>query len=403
MQPRTVAGIGLAVVIVAGGVLAGTHLGQSRQRAEPPPAGEQTALPAEVPRTITATTAAAPLPPGCPDPAELSRIPLRDKLAQLLMVGVADEADARSVATEYRVGGVFITSWTDLSMLTSGALTELATSATPLPLAVSVDEEGGRVSRLSALIGSSPSARVLAQTRTPEQVYQLARDRGTQMRALGINVDFAPVADVTAAPDDTVIGDRSFSDDPATVTRYAGAYARGLRDAGLLPVLKHFPGHGHASGDSHQSAVVTPPLEQLMPTDLAPFRALVADTPVAVMIGHMQVPGLTGDDQASLSSAAVSLLRTGTGYNAPPFDGPIFTDDLSTMKAVTDRYSVPEAVLKALQAGADVALWVSTAEVPAVLDRLEAAIRAGELDVAGVEASLQRVAAAKAPLAGCFR
>ncbi len=259
------------------------------------------------------------------------------------------------------------------------------------------------MSRLSALIGSSPSARVLAQTRTPEQVYQLARDRGTQMRALGINVDFAPVADVTAAPDDTVIGDRSFSDDPATVTRYAGAYARGLRDAGLLPVLKHFPGHGHASGDSHQSAVVTPPLEQLMPTDLAPFRALVADTPVAVMIGHMQVPGLTGDDQASLSSAAVSLLRTGTGYNAPPFDGPIFTDDLSTMKAVTDRYSVPEAVLKALQAGADVALWVSTAEVPAVLDRLEAAIRAGELDVVGVEASLQRVAAAKAPLGGCFR
>jgi beta-N-acetylhexosaminidase len=403
MQPRTVAGIGLATVIVAGGVLAGSQLGQSRQKADPPPAGGQTALPPEVPITVTSTAAGAPLPPGCPDPAQLSRMPLRDRLAQLLMVGVTDEADARSVATEHRVGGVFITSWTDLSMLTSGALTQLATSTTPLPLSVSVDEEGGRVSRLSALIGPSPSARVLAQTQSPEQVYQLARDRGAQMRALGINVDFAPVADVTAAPDDTVIGDRSFSDDPAVVTRYAGAYARGLRDAGLLPVLKHFPGHGRASGDSHQSGVVTPPFEQLLPVDLAPFRALVADKPVAVMLGHMQIPGLTGDDQASLSGAAVSLLRNGTGYNAPPFDGPIFTDDLSTMKAITDRYSVPEAVLKALQAGADVALWVSTAEVPTVLDRLEEATRTGELEVSAVEGSLQRVAAAKAPLAGCFR
>lgn len=223
------------------------------------------------------------------------------------------------------------------------------------------------------------------------------------MRALGINVDFAPVVDVTAAPDETVIGDRSFGDDPELVTRYAGAYARGLRDAGLLPVLKHFPGHGRASGDSHQSGVVTPPLEQLQPLDLAPFRALVANRPVAVMLGHMQVPGLTGSDQASLSRAAVALLRKGTDYDAPPFDGPIFTDDLSTMKAITDRYSVPEAVLKALQAGVDVALWVSTTEVPDVLDRLESATRTGELDVAGVNASLQRVAAAKAPLAGCFR
>jgi beta-N-acetylhexosaminidase len=403
MQPRTFAGIGLAAVIVAGGVFAGTHLGQSRQKTGPPPVGGQTAIPAEVPRTVTATAPAAPLPPGCPDPAQVSRMPLRDKLAQLLMVGVADESDARSAATEYRVGGVFITSWTDLTMLTSGALTELATSTTPLPLMVSVDEEGGRVSRLSTLIGSSPSARVLTRTRTPEQVYQLARERGAQMRALGINIDFAPVADVTSAPDDTVIGDRSFSDDPATVTRYAGAYARGLRDAGILPVLKHFPGHGRASGDSHLSGVVTPPLEQLLLSDLAPFRELVADKPVGVMVGHMQVPGLTGNDQASLSRAAVSLLRNGSGYNAPPFDGPIFTDDLSTMKAITDRYSVPEAVLKALQAGADVALWVSTAEVPAVLDRLEAATRTGELDVGGVEASLQRITAAKSPLAGCFR
>ena len=144
-----------------------------------------------------------------------------------------------------------------------------------MPLAVSVDEEGGRVSRLSSLIGATPSARVLAQTKTPDEVYQLALDRGRQMRGLGITIDFAPVVDVSNQGDDTVIGDRSFSNDPAVVTTYAGAYARGLRDAGLLPVLKHFPGHGHASGDSHKGGVVTPlAAGDQWTVDGVPFRAV---------------------------------------------------------------------------------------------------------------------------------
>ncbi len=325
----------------------------------------------------------------------------RDKLAQLLMVGVTGAADARAVVASQHVGGIFIGSWTDLSMLTDGSLTHVAGLAARLPLAVSVDEEGGRVQRLSSLIGSAPSARVLAQTLTPEQVYRLALDHGRKMRNLGITIDFAPVVDVTDAPDDTVIGDRSFSADPALVTTYAGAYARGLRDAGLLPVLKHFPGHGRASGDSHLGGVVTPPLDDLKNLDLVPYRTLAAQAPVGVMIGHMQVPGLTGSDPASLSPAAVGLLRTGTGYGGPPFDGPVFTDDLSSMKAISDRYDVADAALKALQAGADTALWVTTTEVPAVLDRLVSALAGGELRMPNIDASVRRMAAAKALNSRC--
>lgn len=402
MRGRTLAGIVLVMVLLAAGVFAGFHLRRNGDQSTSPPVAQSSTLAPEVPRTIMTTSTPVPRPPGCPDPAQLAQMPLRDKLAQLLMVGVADEADARSVVDKHHVGGIFIASWTDLSMLSSGALTRLATSTTPLPLAVSVDEEGGRVARLSALIGSAPSARVLAQSDSPEQVYQLALDRGSAMRGLGINVDFAPVVDVSAAPDNTVIGDRSFSSDPEAVTEYAGAYAKGLRDAGLLPVLKHFPGHGRASGDSHMNGVVTPPLDQLQQSDLVPYRTLTLQAPVGVMVGHMQIPGLTGTDPASLSKAAVTLLRNGTGYGAPAFSGLIFTDDLSTMKAITDRYGLPEAVLRALQAGVDVALWVSTAEVPAVLDRLESAVSAGELNPADVDASVARVAAAKAPLSGCF-
>jgi len=334
---------------------------------------------------------AAPAPPFCGDVAALST---RDKLAQLLMVGVKNAADARAVVGNYHVGGIMIGSWTDLSMLTDGTLADIS-NAGPLPLAVSVDEEGGRVSRLSSLIGASPSARTLAQTQTPDQVYNIALARGRQMRGLGITVDFAPVVDVSNQGADTVIGDRSFSNDPATVTTYAGAFARGLRAAGVLPVLKHFPGHGHGSGDSHTAgAVSTPPLSELMKSDLVPYATLTTEAPVAVMIGHLEVPGLTGDTPASLSAAAVNLLRSG-GYGGPGFNGPIFSDDLSSMAAISSRYGVAEAVLRALQAGTDIALWITTAEVPAVLDRLEKAVSGGELALPAVEGSVLRMAGIK--------
>jgi beta-N-acetylhexosaminidase len=353
-------------------------------------------------KPTSAATASQQLPAAAPVCGDVLSMSPRDKLAQLLMVGVKDGADARTVVTTHHVGGIFIGSWTDLSMLSDGTLPAI-TAVGPLPLAVSVDEEGGRVARLSKLIGTAPSPRVLAKTMSPDDVYAQALDRGRKMRSLGITVDFAPVVDVTDAADDTVIGDRSFSNDPAVVTTYAGAYARGLRDAGLLPVLKHFPGHGRASGDSHTGGVVTPPLADLQNTDLVPYRTLVSQAPVAVMIGHMQVPGLTGTDPASLSPAAVALLRGGTGYGGPPFDGPVFTDDLSSMGAINERYGVADAALHGLQAGADTALWVSTTEVPAVLDRLETALAGGELTMQGVDASLQRMAAVKGPNPRCGR
>jgi beta-N-acetylhexosaminidase len=356
-----------------------------------------TSKPASAPPTTSPAKAVPPARPACGDPAA---IPLRDKLAQLLMVGVRNGDDAKTVVTSYHVGGIFIGSWTDLSMLGPNLVKDLSVS-TALPLAVSVDEEGGRVARLSKLIGPAPSARVLAKTHTPDEVYGMALDRGHRMRGLGITIDFAPDVDVTDAPDDTVIGDRSFSSDPAKVTEYAAAYARGLRDAGLLPVIKHFPGHGHGSGDSHTGGVATPPLSTLQTDDLIPYRTLVTAAPVGVMVGHLQVPELTGDEPASVNRAAVQLLRTGTGYHAPAFDGPVFSDDLSSMVAIKDRYSVPDAVLKTLQAGIDVALWVTTDEVPAVLDRLEKAVAAGELTVAGVDTSVQRIKKFKGAKSDC--
>ena len=172
----------------------------------------------------------------------------RDKLAQLLMVGVTGAADARAVVADHHVGGIMVGSWTDLSMLSDGSLARhrrLGRTAA----ARGERRRGGRPGVAAGGPDRKPAVAAGAgPDHTPDEVYGIALDRGRQMRALGITIDFAPVVDVTDAADDTVIGDRSFGSDPATVTDYAGAYARGLRDAGLLPVLKHFPGHGSRLG-----------------------------------------------------------------------------------------------------------------------------------------------------------
>ena len=197
-----------------------------------------------------------------------------------------------------------------------------------------------------------------------------------------------------------MIGDRSFGSDPAQVVEFAGAYAQGLRDAGVLPVLKHFPGHGHASGDSHEGGVVTPPLDELKANDLIPYQTLTTQAPVAVMVGHMQVPGLTGNDPASLSPAAYGLLRSG-GYGGPGSAAWCTATTCPAWAPSTSATASPTRCCEALQAGADVALWVTTDEVPAVLDRLEKALAAGELSQGRVDESVLRVAGQKGPNPKC--
>ncbi|WP_067835945.1 glycoside hydrolase family 3 N-terminal domain-containing protein [Nocardia lijiangensis] len=354
--------------------------------------------PAEPPQP---TLAAPASPPKRDCNAEyLAKFTPRQKLAQLLTVGVTGGADAANVVRNEQVGGIFLGGWTDRSLLSGPALDEVKAVATT-PLMVTIDEEGGRVSRVRDIIGPVPSARVVAQTMTPEEFYDATVTRGRDLKALGVTVNFAPDVDVSSQPDDTVIGDRSFSDDPEVVTRYADAYIRAMREVGVGTVMKHFPGHGSGSGDSHTGAVRTPPLDELQTVDLVPFRNLIGSG-AAVMVGHLDVPGLTEPNvPASISPQAMSLLREGTGYGAAPFDGPIFTDDLGGMAAITTRMTIEDAVEAALVAGADNALWITTDAVPTVLDQLEQAVASGRLPAAQVDKSVLRMAAYKGALPPC--
>ncbi|MFB8276055.1 glycoside hydrolase family 3 N-terminal domain-containing protein [Nocardia colli] len=353
--------------------------------------------PASTTGSSTRTTTSAK--PDC-TAGYLAQFTLRQKLAQLLTVGITGDADAANVVRTEQVGGIFVGSWTDLTLLTSGQLDQVKQSA-KVPLMVTIDEEGGRVSRVGNLIGKAPSARATAETMTPEQFHDATLTRARALKDLGVTVDFAPDSDVSSQPDDSVIGDRSFSDDPAVVTKYADAYIRAMREVGVGTVLKHFPGHGSGSGDSHRGAVRTPPLADLQSVDLVPFRNLIKSG-AGVMVGHLDVPGLTTPDvPASISPQVMALLRGGSGYGAAPFDGPIFTDDLSGMAAITSRLSIADAVEAALVAGADNALWISTDAVSSVLDQLEQAVAAGRLPAAQVDASVLRMATFKGALPRC--
>ncbi|HVV21216.1 MAG TPA: glycoside hydrolase family 3 N-terminal domain-containing protein [Pseudonocardiaceae bacterium] len=384
----------LTVVTVLVGIVAVatiTHQPDTRTSA--------TATRSSVLSTAPGTTTPAPTTTGSRPPttkgtptcaATVHAMSLRDLLAQLLMVGVDPDtpAGALALAHDEHVGGLFIGSG-DTRLLTDGAVAR-ASAASAIPLFVSIDEEGGRVQRVTGPHGRLPSARTMAASMTTAQVRSLATSLGAELRKLGVNVDFAPDTDVSDQPADAVIGDRSFSNNPKVVTTYAGAFAAGLRTTGVLPVLKHFPGHGHAVGDSHTGAAVTPPLSSLESDDLVPYRTLPAVPGTAVMVGHLTVPGLTGTVPASLSAAAYRLLRTTYHFN-----GVAFTDDLGAMTAVTAHYNLPSAVLLAIQSGADVALWTTGSQVDRVLNTLTDAVADGALSVQRVDQAATRVLAAK--------
>lgn len=355
----------------------------------PPPAGSPQDGPAgpapEPPAAVPGALA------GCDPAAALQQLPLRRRLAQLVMVGVdpSGPGEARALVAAEQVGGIFI-GGSATGLLTGGALGTVQDAA-QLPVAVAVDDEGGRVQRFDDIAGSIPSARDMAATMSPEQVHELARERGAALRASGVTVDLAPIVDVSDQPDDEVIGDRSFASDPEVVIRYAGAFAQGLRDSGVLPVFKHFPGHGRADGDSHQGAVRTPPVAELLRTDIEPYRRLLGSGADAVMMGHLDVPGLTAPaTPASISPAALDLLRDEVGYQ-----GLVMSDDLGAMRAISDRMALPEAVLRSLAAGVDLALWTSGDPPGPVLDHLEQGVRTGALPQARVDEAVQRVLGAK--------
>ncbi len=276
----------------------------------------------------------------------------------------------------------------------SGQLAQLIAglrAAADEPL-IAMDEEGGDVTRIAHLTGSPyPGNAALGAVDDPALTRSVYRALGSDLAALGINLNLAPSVDVNTAADNPVIGTRSFGADTALVARHAAAAVTGLQEAGVAACAKHFPGHGSTSTDSHHAvATVTGTVDLIADRDLPPFVAAIHAGLRAVMPGHLRVPGLTGDLPASLSAAAqAGLLRGELG-----FDGVIVSDALE-MRAVSEPYGIAEAAVMAVAAGTDLLCFGRDQDELTYLrvrEALMAAVRSGRLAGSRFEESAARVA-----------
>jgi beta-N-acetylhexosaminidase len=284
------------------------------------------------------------------------------------------------------VGGILLTANNVQSTEQIRTLISALRSRSKNPLIIGTDEEGGRVTSFSSILGWQSSARDLAPQGS-EALREHAATLGRQLKGLGVTLDFAPVLDVTDAPWDSPIGDRSFSGDPSVASKDALAVARGLSEAGITPVLKHFPGLGDADADTHLTApVVTTPAWGLIYKATPFVDAIKAGAPV-VMVGHAQYPAL--DDTtlpASLSPAIYQRLRK------VPFTGVAITDSLG-MGAVNLRFDFPVAAVKALAAGSDGLLTTDGNQALRMRDAIVAAVRGGVLPKARLADAAARMTA----------
>ena len=324
---------------------------------------------------------------------DCTQAPLSRRAAQVLVVGVPQVTTSLDPLAlevlDIGVGGVFLNDGNVVDATQVQALTAGLHAASKVPLLVTTDEESGRVSTFRALIGATSSPRTLASSSDPDAVRVYARDLGMQLSELGLNSDLAPVADVDAGPWNGPIGDRSFSGDPAATAKYAEAFAIGLREGGLLPVAKHFPGHGRVVEDVHaRSARVDAPLEELLATDLQPFiRLIEAGTPI-VMVSHVRYDALGPGRPASLSPPTYRLLRD------LRFHGVAMTDSIG-MGAVHRQWDFPEAAVMAVKAGADAVLATDGTQAVAMRDALVAAVHKGRLPKARLDDAVARMLTAK--------
>lgn len=273
----------------------------------------------------------------------------------------------------------------------------IAEETTGLPAFLSVDEEGGTVTRIAKNeafgVNDVGNMSEIGASGDTSKAGQAGVTLGTYLKALGFNVDFAPVADVLTNPDNTVIGTRSFGSDPQTVADMVSAELQGLQSQGVYGVVKHFPGHGGTAGDSHEAAVTLDKgIEDLMAAELVPFERAVQDGVSFVMVGHISVPSVVGDDTpASLSQMMVSsVLREQLGY-----DGIVITDALN-MGAVTGNYSSDQAAVLAVNAGVDMLLMPQDYE--AAYNGLLAAVQEGTISEERIDESVVRIVRVKLSL-----
>ncbi|MCG3087739.1 beta-N-acetylhexosaminidase [Sporosarcina cyprini] len=288
----------------------------------------------------------------------LEQMTVEEKLGQLFIFGFEGKSfspQLKEMIQQHHIGGLILlgrnVSTADhiVAILNEA---KAANQVNQIPLFLSVDEEGGRVSRLPKGIRKLPSAQKVGQQHDGTYNYRTGEYLAELLHSFGYNMNYAPVLDVHSNPSNPVIGDRAYSSSAQQVADLGIETMNGMKDHGVIPVIKHFPGHGDTSVDSHHSLpVVDKGLDELIQTELLPFQQAIDAGAEVVMVAHVVYPALDPKWPASMSSSIISdLLREQMN-----FQGVIITDDL-TMGAITNDHPVPEAALQSFLAGSDLLL-----------------------------------------------
>ncbi len=383
-------------------------------------------------------------PPACAAQTEtedkvrkiVAGMPLRDKITQLLFVDfrkwmtldgeqtisrIAEDpaydgepvtqinAEIAQMLAEYRFGGVILFGEnlrsTEDSVRLVREMQRASVRKGGLPPFTGADQEGGNVTRLGQ--GTClPGNMAVGATGKTEYAYEAGAVTGRELRAIGMNINFSPVSDVNDNPENPIINLRSFGSDPDMVSKMAVSMSRGIQSAGVIAVGKHFPGHGNTSSDSHTSLPrVEKDLNELRETELLPFQALIDADIGMLMCAHIQFPALDGTTFRSLSDGQEivvpatfsrvilrDLLRGEMGY-----DGVIITDAMD-MDAIAKHIAPPDAVVRALAAGADMICMPAKLRGPSDAAKIEEiilaitnALKQGVLSQAGIDTSAERV------------
>lgn len=259
-----------------------------------------------------------------------------------------------------------------------------------IPLFISVDEEGGEISRIANndKMGTTkfPNMAEIGATGDAKNAFSVGDTIGKEMKQLGFNLDFAPVADINTNPDSPEIGDRSFGSDVKLVSKMVPEVVKGLQGQGVSSALKHFPGHGDASSDTHKGyANITQSIKRLRAVEFKPFQAGIRAGADFVMVSHLAINNVTGDDEpASMSRLMITdILRNELGYK-----NIVITDALN-MKAITSVYTPGEAATTAVKAGADMLLMPNNLDE--AYEALQTAVLDGDIDESRIDESVSRI------------
>ena len=324
---------------------------------------------------------------------QLNKMTLDEKIGQMMIVfyhSTSMDNTLKASLEEVKPGGFILFADNITNYENTLKFIKDVKSTAKIPMFMSIDEEGGNVQRLYYLkednITYIPYMQEVGSKNDLELTKNVGKVLAEELRVFGINMDFAPVIDVYSNPNNTVIGKRAFGSDKELVAKHGMALANGLEENGVIPVYKHFPGHGNTAVDSHFALpVVDKTKEELLDLDLYPFKEVIKNGAKIIMIGHLAVPSITGDNTpASLSKKLITnFLKEELGYN-----GLVITDALN-MGALTNYYSSDEICAKAVEAGVDILLMPTASRK--CLASVKSAIAKGDIDEERIDESVRKI------------